>query len=59
MFRAIYLEGLARPFTGVRLILKKLTRRFKELGGELRLRCGVQRIAVEDGRVKKLVLEVG
>ena len=59
MFRAIYLEGLARPFAGVRLILKKLARRFKDLGGELRLKTGVQRIAVENGCVKKLVLEDG
>lgn len=59
MFRAIYLEGLARPFAGVRLILKKLAQRFKQLGGELRLRTGVGRIAVERGRVKKIVLEDG
>ncbi len=59
MFRAIYLEGLARPFAGVRLILQKLARRFKQLGGELRLRAGVGRIAVENGRVKKIVLEDG
>ncbi len=59
MFRAIYLEGLARPFAGVRLILKKLVRRFKQLGGELRLRAGVQRIAVSGGRAEKVVLEDG
>ncbi len=59
MFRAIYLEGLARPFAGVRLILKKLVRRFKHLGGELRLRAGVGRIVVSDGRVQKIVLEDG
>ena len=36
MFRSIFLEGLARPLAGVRLILKKLVRKFRELGGELR-----------------------
>ena len=38
MFRSIFLEGLARPLTGVRLILKRLVGKFSELGGELRLR---------------------
>ncbi len=51
MFRSIFLEGFARPFKGVRLILKHLVRRFRELGGELKLRSGVERIHVEDGRV--------
>ena len=51
MFRSIFLEGLARPFAGVRLILKKLVRKFKDLGGELRLRAGVNRIAVSSDSV--------
>ena len=40
MFRSIFLEGFSRPFKGVRLILKNLVRKFKSLGGELRLRAG-------------------
>jgi phytoene dehydrogenase-like protein len=59
MFRSIFCEGLARPFAGVRLILKTLVRKYKELGGELRLRAGVSRIAVESDRVAKVVLEDG
>ena len=59
MFRSIFLEGIARPFAGVRLILKKLTRRFKELGGELRLHCGVKRLATSGGRVASVVLDSG
>jgi len=59
MFRAIFLEGLARPLAGVRLILKKLVRKFKALGGELRLRTGVNRIAVRDGVADGVVLEDG
>ena len=59
MFRAIFLEGLARPLAGVRLILKKLVLKFKTLGGELRLRTSVRRIAVNNGSVEKLVLEDG
>lgn len=59
MFRAIYLEGLARPLAGVRLILKHLVKRFRALGGELRLRSGVSRIIVEDGRVTGVELDNG
>jgi phytoene dehydrogenase-like protein len=59
MFRSIFLEGFARPFAGVRLILKNLVKRFRELGGELRLRSGVQRIHVEQGRAVGVVLESG
>jgi len=59
LFRAIFLEGLARPMAGVRLILQKLVRKFRGLGGELRLRCGVRRIAVRQGAVEKVVLEDG
>lgn len=59
MFRSIFLEGMARPFKGVRLILKHLVRRFRELGGELRLRSGVQRIHVDGNRAVGVVLDDG
>ena len=59
MFRAIYLEGFARPKPGVRLILKHLVRRYRSLGGELRLRSGVSRILVEDDRAVGVELENG
>jgi phytoene dehydrogenase-like protein len=57
MFRSIFLEGLGRPAAGVRLILKHLVRKYRALGGELKLRSGVKRLAVEDGRVTRVVLE--
>ncbi len=59
MFRSVYLEGFARPFAGVRLILKNLIRRFRELGGELRLRSGVERINVEGDRATSVLLDNG
>jgi phytoene dehydrogenase-like protein len=59
MFRSIFFEGLARPLAGVRVILKQLVRRFRELGGELKLRHGVQRFCVEDDRVCGVVLDDG
>lgn len=59
MFRSIFQEGFARPFKGVRLILKNLVRRYRELGGELRLRSGVERIRVDGDRAIGVVLDSG
>jgi phytoene dehydrogenase-like protein len=59
MFRSIFLEGFARPAPGVRLILKLLVRRFKELGGELRLRAGVRRIVTDGMEVRHVELDDG
>lgn len=59
MFRSIFREGFARPWAGVRQILKNLVKRFKQLGGELRLRTGVQRMESEAGRVTRIVLDDG
>jgi phytoene dehydrogenase-like protein len=59
LFRSIYLEGLARPCPGVRQILKLLVRRFKQLGGQLRLRAGVRRIVLRGSAVEGVVLDDG
>ncbi len=59
MFRSIFLEGLGRPQAGVRLILKQLVRKFRGLGGELKLRAGVKEIVVEEGHVRGVILENG
>ncbi|HTU25347.1 MAG TPA: NAD(P)/FAD-dependent oxidoreductase [Pirellulales bacterium] len=59
LFRSILIEGLARPFAGIRLILKHLVRKFRELGGELRLRAGVSRLATAAGAVRTVQLDDG
>jgi phytoene dehydrogenase-like protein len=59
MFRSIFLEGLGRPLAGVRLILKQLVRKFRGLGGELKLRAGVKEIVVENGHVHGVILDSG
>lgn len=59
MFRSIFMEGFARPFKGVRLILRALVRRFRSLGGELKLRSGVARIKVDGERAVGVVLDNG
>lgn len=59
MFKSIFYEGFGRPFDGIRLILKKLVRHFKSLGGQLRLRAGVSEIKQTDGTAKSVILEDG
>jgi phytoene dehydrogenase-like protein len=59
MFRSIFQEGFGRPFDGIRRVLKVLVRRFKELGGELRLRAGVQSIVHRGNRAVAVTLDDG
>ncbi|MEQ9407282.1 MAG: NAD(P)/FAD-dependent oxidoreductase [Fuerstiella sp.] len=59
MFRSIFYEGFGRPFDGIRLILKKLVRHFKSLGGQLKLRAGVSEIVQRDGTAQAVVLDDG
>jgi len=59
MFRALYLEGFARPVEGVRRIIRVLLEKFRQAGGERRMKCGVARIIERDGRAAALVLDDG
>jgi phytoene dehydrogenase-like protein len=59
MFRALYLEGFARPFEGVRVMMRVLLEKFRHAGGERRMKCGVSRIVARDGRAAVLVLDSG
>ena len=59
MFRSIFIEGFARPYKGVRLILKNLVKRYRGLGGELKLRTGVKTIHVQDQRAVCVELDNG
>jgi phytoene dehydrogenase-like protein len=59
LFEAVLLEGFARPFEGVRPILRLLIDRYRAAGGERRMKCGVKRIIARDGRVAALVLDSG
>ena len=59
MFKSIFVEGFGRPFDGVRQILKSLTRHYKALGGELKLRHGVRAIQTDKGRAIGVVLDDG
>ena len=59
MFRSIFLEGFARPYEGVRHILTRLLKKFKTLGGELRLHTSVKQIVTQSGSASNLILEDG
>ena len=59
MFKSIFQQGFARPLNGVRTILKTLTRHFRELGGDLKLRHGVQEIQITNGKAHGVVLDDG
>lgn len=51
LFRSIYMEGFCRPKEGIRPLLKWLTEQVQNKGGDLRFRCGVERIVHKEGKV--------
>ncbi len=59
MWRSIFREGFARPHIGVRQILRLLDKKFAEAGGVRKLRCGVKKIIVENGRASAAELDDG
>jgi phytoene dehydrogenase-like protein len=59
MFRALYLEGFARPLDGVRVIMRVILDKYREAGGERRMKCGVKKIVVRAGRASALILDTG
>ncbi|MCZ6655431.1 MAG: NAD(P)/FAD-dependent oxidoreductase [Planctomycetota bacterium] len=59
MFKSIYLQGFARPRQGVRRIVAELVKRYRECGGEFRMKCGVKRITTQDRRATAIELDDG
>ncbi|HWA11436.1 MAG TPA: FAD-dependent oxidoreductase [Opitutaceae bacterium] len=59
MFKALFLEGFARPLEGVRVVLRVLLDKYRQAGGERRMKCGVRRIVARAGRAAALVLDTG
>lgn len=59
MFKALFLEGFARPFEGVRVILRVLSEKYRSAGGERRMKCGVKSIIAREGRASALLLDSG
>jgi len=59
MWRSLFREGFARPFIGVRQVIRLLLERCREHGVERRMKCGVRSLEVRAGRVAALVLDDG
>jgi phytoene dehydrogenase-like protein len=59
MFKALFLEGFARPFEGVRMVLRVLLEKYRAAGGERRMKCGVRRIETHNGRARAVILDDG
>jgi phytoene dehydrogenase-like protein len=59
MFKALFLEGFARPLEGVRVIIRVLLEKFRQAGGERRMKCGVTRIVEQAGQAAALELDNG
>jgi phytoene dehydrogenase-like protein len=47
LFRSIFLEGFSRPEGGVKHLLDLLVARYRAVGGELRMRTGVDEVLIE------------
>jgi phytoene dehydrogenase-like protein len=59
MFKSIFEQGFGRPYAGVRLIMKNVIRKYRECGGELKLRAGVKEIVTDGRRTTGVILESG
>lgn len=59
LWQAVYEEGFGRPLEGVRVIIKALVDKYRSLGGERRMRCGVKRILVDGNRAIGVELDSG
>ena len=59
LFRSIFLEGLSRPFGGMRKILKMLEDKFTQNGGELKYRSPVKKVLRSEKGVQGVVLQKG
>ena len=59
MFRSLFFEGFARPFDGVRVIIRLLQNKYRELGGVRKMKCGIQKIHSEGARAHAITLDNG
>jgi len=59
MFRSLFFEGFARPFEGVRTIIRLLQNKYRELGGIRKMKCGIQKINTEGSRASSITLDDG
>ncbi len=59
MFRSLFFEGFARPYEGVRTIIRLLQSKYRELGGVRKMKCGIRKIHTEGDRASAITLDNG
>jgi len=59
LWHSLFEEGFSRPPEGIRVIMRSLLQRYRELGGKRRMKCGVRRILSGSGRATALELDDG
>lgn len=59
MFRSLFFEGFARPFEGVRVIIRLLQNKYRELGGIRKMKLGIRKITTEGNHARSLTLDDG
>ena len=59
LFKSLFYEGFARPFEGIRLMLRVVREKMKETGVERCMKLGVNSIRSEGNRVSALELDNG
>ncbi len=59
MFRSLFFEGFARPFDGVRVIIKLLQDKYRSLGGIRKMKCGIKQIHTSGNKANAVELDNG
>ena len=59
IFRSVIMEGMARPYGGMKAVIQLLVSRLEALGGELSLKNGIASIQCKDGMVQSVTDEKG
>ncbi|MFQ3224375.1 MAG: phytoene dehydrogenase-like protein [Lentimonas sp.] len=59
MFRSLFFEGFARPFDGVRVIIKLLQDKYRSLGGIRKMKCGIKQIHTNGNKATAVELDNG
>ena len=59
MFRSLFFEGFARPFDGVRVIIKLLQDKYRSLGGIRKMKCGIKQIHTNGSKASAIELDNG
>lgn len=59
LFKSLFLEGFARPFEGIRVMMRVLRQKMKEAGVERCMKTGVRQIHAKSGHADSIELESG